>query len=173
MRAGSPGHFPSPVYEAHLSDGEIVRLSFWSPSKAPVDFALGRAAVEEIALADPRDERRVWFRDPVGGFLRARWGRRIPARSPGKGFAAWSRAVELGKCPRAPVHVVRGFVEHHTLGGKVEDTPENRSFRGPAPAPVRVNWKVRAEAALLELQRGDAQAALAILQVGQVMAEAA
>lgn len=149
MKAGSPGHVPSPIYEAHFSNGARLRLSFWSPGKAPVDFALGRQALEEIYFSDTgNDDGRIWSRAADGGW-RSAWPRRHHG-----------------------ITITAAFVEHHTIG-RIEDTSENRSFRGPAPAPLRVNWKVRAEAALLELERGNARAALTILQVGKVMAEAA
>lgn len=37
--------WPAPIYEAHMSDGEVIRMSFHSPVGKPLDMARARRLV--------------------------------------------------------------------------------------------------------------------------------
>lgn len=39
------GIWPPPVYEAHMSDGEVIRMSFWAPFGRPISPDRGRALI--------------------------------------------------------------------------------------------------------------------------------
>lgn len=101
---------PSPVYEAHMSDGETVRMSFWSPKGKPIDMDAGRRTVESILLTD---------QSAVGTWERSRgyWRCLLPARD--------------------GVAISRAFVEHPSLGGRIEHLPralEAKSVKRKAKA---------------------------------------
>lgn len=47
------GLYPFPVYEARLSDGTKLRMSFWSPKGAPIDVDRGRRQIERALRSCP------------------------------------------------------------------------------------------------------------------------
>lgn len=57
------GQYPAPVYEAHLSNGEIVRMTFWTIKGKPHDVARGRRHGERAA------ERRGYGVTLIDGFV--------------------------------------------------------------------------------------------------------
>lgn len=42
------GVWPCPVYEAHMSDGEVFRLSYWHPADQPLDGGRGRRLAMQL-----------------------------------------------------------------------------------------------------------------------------
>lgn len=47
------GIWPPPVYEAHMSDGEVIRMSFWAPFGKSISPARGRALILSCTNVPP------------------------------------------------------------------------------------------------------------------------
>lgn len=91
--------YPFPVYEALLSNGEEVRLSFWSPANRPIDMEAGRRAI--MATSAALSDKTQWVKEADG------WHNRY--------------------IPQA--EIICGYVEHASIGrveDKLESAPQRR-----------------------------------------------
>lgn len=159
-RSRAKGIYPAPVYEAHLSDGTMARLSFFSPKDKPIDFESGRRAADEILLSDIGRRLQTLTeaykaRTKVGGvYMEA--PERVMVDPP----VRWERAADgawRGRWLRIPgLEIVRGFVEHPSFGTRPKTAGEIfqdlRAGRAGASlrAPVKIEHKPGLAAPVIE-----------------------
>jgi len=180
------GLYPAPVYEATLADGRVVRASFWTKAGKPIDYEAGRRTIaalyarpdavamtaeqekarhEEIqranrqaaALGVKRDQIRAqygedcWRYDNAEKLYQEMVTRLAFLQTDGPERAA-SFFVTA-----APPQIVRGFVEHASIG-RVADPMSEKPAKVARSVPIS---KLRAALAALNL---PADAVLAQLE---------
>lgn len=165
------GIYPAPVYEAVLSTGEHVRMSFFSRVGKPINFAAGRAAVEATSAVLDYSREPIWIRE--NGVMYCRHFRKPDV-------AIVSGHVEI---TRITGHRAETMVEAHRRRAKVGGV-----YSVPCPAPGEVmiktvsqmpddtlsviampkrkatSWRVIAKQAREALRAGDHGAALKLLE---------
>lgn len=164
------GIYPAPVYEAVLSTGEHIRMSFFSRVGKPINFAAGRAAVEATSAVLDYSREPIWIRE--NGVMYCRHFRRpdvaivsghvdlatVTSRSETM-IEAYQRRAKVGGVYSEPCPPL-GSVSVKSVTRIEDDTLSVIAM----PKRKATSWRVIAKQAREALRAGDHGAALKLLE---------
>lgn len=146
------GTWPPPVYVATCDDGSAVRMSFWSDSRAPLDFERGRRGCA-VALAS-----RVARAEEALAFERSK-PRKVRSSETLATLAIALEAVQGRQIVGGRVEVGESVFEHGAVGrieaalpAELQPKAEPAAVEqaAPADAPNIIEWPQATEVAAVE-----------------------